>query len=212
MVDYESLKARVQELAEREWDMEAIVARYRRLAEEGIPRKTLSPDEIRANREQILDRVQRRAEEYNFLARNCARGTALALLEEFGLGNLQIIQALSPFPGFGGTGWMCGAVTGGLIALGLYFGSVDVLNYDATRAAIQAARKFMPRFQATVGSVLCPELQEKVIFGRYMDPAASPENMAAFAEAKGFEKCSLLPGIGARLAAEIILESMEVEK
>ncbi len=209
MVDYELLKARVQELAEREWDMEAIIARYRRMAEEGIPQKTLNPDEVLANEGQILDRVQRRAEEYNFLARNCAKGTALALLEEFGLGNLEIIQALSPFPGFGGTGWMCGAVTGGLIALGLYFGSRDVLNYDATRAAIRAAREFMPRFQATVGSVLCPELQEKVIFGRYMDPAASPENMAAFAEAKGFEKCSLLPGIGARIAAEVIIESMK---
>ncbi len=75
-------------------------------------------------------------------------------------------------------------------------------------AAVQAARKFMPRFQEAVGSVLWPELQEKVIFGQYMNPAASPENMAAFAAAKGFEKCSLLPGIGARIAAEIILESI----
>jgi len=210
MAEHESLKARAQELAEREWDMEAIVARYRRMAEEGIPRKTLNPEEMLANREQILDRVQRRAEEYNYLARNCAKGTALALMEEFGLGNLEIIQALSPFPGFGGTGWMCGAVTGGLIALGLYFGSIDVLNYEATRAAIRAAREFMPRFKAATGSVLCPELQE-MIFGRYMDPAASPENMAAFAAAKGFEKCSLLPGIGARIAAEIIIESMKAQ-
>jgi hypothetical protein len=48
-----------------------------------------------------------------------------------------------------------------------------------------------------------------VIFGRYMDPAASEENMEAFARAKGFEKCALVPGIGARLATEIIIESME---
>lgn len=41
------------------------------------------------------------------------------------------------------------------------------------------------------------------------DRAASPDNMQAFALAKGFEKCSLLPGIGARLAAEIIIESLE---
>jgi hypothetical protein len=42
-----------------------------------------------------------------------------------------------------------------------------------------------------------------------MDPAASPEHMAAFAQAQRFEKCGLLPGIGARLAAEIIIESIE---
>jgi C_GCAxxG_C_C family probable redox protein len=209
MTDYDTLKARVQELAGRDWDAAALEARYKKLAADGIPQKTLSRDEALANKEEILDRVQRRAEEYNFLARNCARGTALALMEEFGLGNMEIIKALSPFPGFGGTGWMCGGVTGGLIALGLYFGSDYLLDYDAVGATIMAARTFMPRFEEQVGHVTCPKLQEELIFGWYMDPAASPENMEAFAEAQGFEKCGLLPGMGARIAAEIILESLE---
>ncbi len=209
MPDYEALKARVQELADREWDRPAIEARYQKMAAEGISKKTLNRDEVLANKQQILDRVQRRGEEYNFLACNCARGTALALMEEFGLGNMEIVKALSPFPGFGGTGWMCGGVTGALIALGLYFGNEDILDYDAVGGTIMAAQKFMSRFEEKVGSVTCPKLQEDVIFGRYMDPAASPENMEAFAMAKGFEKCGLLPGIGARLASEIIIESME---
>ncbi len=208
MADYEALKARVQELAERDWDRPAIEARYQRLAAEGIPRKTLDREEILAHKEQILDRVQRRAEEYNFLTCNCARGTAMALLEEFGLGNMEIITALSPFPGFGGTGWMCGGVTGSLIALGLFFGSDDLLDNDAVGATIMAAREFMPRFEEEAGSVVCPKLQEDVIFGRYMDPAASLENMEAFAKAQGFEKCGLLPGIGARIAAEIMIDSL----
>jgi C_GCAxxG_C_C family probable redox protein len=209
MADYEALKARVQELAEREWDVPAIKARYKKLATEGIPKKALNRAEILANKQQILDRVQRRGEEYNFLARNCAKGTALAVMEEFGLGNMEIVKALSPFPGFGGTGWMCGGVTGGLIALGLYFGSDDIQNYDAVGATIMAARNFMPRFEEKVGAVVCPRIHEDVVFGRYMDPAASLEKMQIFAQAKGFEKCGLMPGIGARLAAEIIIESME---
>jgi C_GCAxxG_C_C family probable redox protein len=189
--------------------MPAIEARYKKMAAEGIPKKTLNRDEILADKGQILDRVQQRGEEYNFLARNCARGTALAVMEEFGLGNIEIIKALSPFPGFGGTGWMCGGVTGGLIALGLYFGSDNLLDYEAVGATIMAARQFMPRFEEEAGSVTCPTLQEDVVFGRYMDPAASPEHMEAFAKAQGFEKCGLFPGIGARLAAEIIIESLE---
>jgi len=209
MVNYAALKAKVQELAERDWDMSAIETRYRKLATEGIPRKTLDRDEIWARRKQILDRVQLRGEEYNFLAKNCARGTALALMDEFGLGNMEIIKALSPFPGFGATGWMCGGVTGGLIGLGLYFGSEDVQDYDAVGATMMAARKFMPRFEEQVGAFVCPKLQENIVFGRYMDAGASPENMEAFAGAKGFEKCGLLTGIGARLAAEIIIESMK---
>ena len=209
MADYEALQAKVQELAERSWDMPAIEARYKKLAVEGIPKKKLNRDEILANKQQILDRVQRRGEEYNFFARNCAKSTALAVMEEFGLGNMEIVKALSPFPGFGGTGWMCGGVTGALIALGLYFGSDDMQDYEAVGATIMAARQFMPRFEEKVGAVVCPKIHEDVVFGRYMDPAASPENMAAFAEAQGFEKCGLMPGIGARLAAEIIIESME---
>jgi C_GCAxxG_C_C family probable redox protein len=209
MADYAALKKRVDELAERAWDEAGLQARVKKLAAEGIPKKALNRDEILANREEILERVQRRAEEYNFVAQNCARGTALAVMEEFGLGNMEVIRALSPFPGFGGTGWMCGGVTGGLIALGLYFGSDDVVDYEATGGTIMAARSFMPRFEAETGSVVCPKLQEEVVFGRYMDPAASPENMEAFALAKGFEKCGLLPGIGARIASEIIIQSLE---
>ncbi|MQY80742.1 MAG: hypothetical protein GH158_00655 [Dehalococcoidia bacterium] len=133
-------------------------------------------------------------------------------MEEFGLGNIEIIKALSPLPGFGATGWMCGAVTGGLIALGLYFGSDDITNYDATGLTIAAARKFMPRFEEKFGSVLCPKIQEDVIFGRYMDARASEENIEAFKREKGYEKCALPPGIGARFAAQIIIESMEENK
>ncbi len=129
MADYAALKTRVDELAERAWDVSAIEARYKKLAAEGMPRKTLNRDEILVNKQQILDRVQRRAEEYNFLAGNCARGTALALIEEFGLGSMEIIKALSPFPGIGGTGGMCGGITGSLIAFGLYFGSDDMLDF-----------------------------------------------------------------------------------
>jgi C_GCAxxG_C_C family probable redox protein len=186
----------------------AIEARISRLAREGIAHKDLDPQELLPQKELILERIERRAQEYNFIACNCAKGTALAILEEFGLGSMEIVQALSPFPGFGGTGWMCGGVTGSLIGLGLYFGSEDVKDYDAVGVSINAARQFMARFEEEVGAVVCPKIQEDVVFGRYMDPAASEENMDAFAKAGGFEKCGLLPGIGARLTAEIILDNM----
>lgn len=205
MADYKALQASVQELAQRAWDTPALEAKIQSLMKEGIPKSAVNQDDLVANKAHVLDRVQQRAEEYNFILKNCAQSTALALMETFGLGNLDIIKALAPFPGFGGTGWMCGGVTGGLMALGLYFGSDDMLNLDAVGATMMAARTFMARFEERVGAVLCPKIHENVVFGRYMDPGAGPENMAAFAAAQGFEKCSLLPGIGARLAAEIIL-------
>jgi hypothetical protein len=44
MPAYEELKRRVQELAERAWDVPAFEARFRKVATDGIPRKTF--DEV----------------------------------------------------------------------------------------------------------------------------------------------------------------------
>ena len=70
MADYEALRKRVEELAERAWDVPAIEARIQKLSVDGIPRKRLSRHELLANGQQVLDRVRLRAEEYNFLLRN----------------------------------------------------------------------------------------------------------------------------------------------
>lgn len=206
------LKARAQALGDREWDIPAITARYEKLMARGIPSKSFVADELITNRQDVLDRVQKHAEEYNLLARNCPQGTALALLEEFGLGNLAVVKALSPFPGIAGTGELCGGVTGGLIAFGLFFGSDDIRNAEADGYAIIMGQKFMAAFEDELGYLTCAEIQEHVVFDRNMDPGASEANMEAFSKAKGFEKCGLAPGIGARIAAGIILDHLQEKR
>jgi C_GCAxxG_C_C family probable redox protein len=209
MGEYSALKDKVRKLEERSWDLTNIEERFKKLAREGIPEKVLNPSQIISHKQEILNRVQLRGEEYEYLSHNCSKGSALAVMEEFGLGNMDIITSLSPFPGFGMTGWICGAVTGGLIALGLYFGSQDLLDYEATGRTMTAARTFITRFETALGTILCPKIHEDVIFGTYMDPRGSQEKFQAFKNAKGYERCALPPGIGAKIAAEIIIESME---
>ncbi len=210
MGDLKALKARVEALRIRDWDAAGIDSRLKAFSEEGIPEKRLDTVHIVASKNEILDRVQLRGEEYEFGSHNCAKGSALAVMEEFGLcQDMKIIKALSPFPGFGMTGWICGGVTGGLMALGLYFGSKDATDYEATGRTMTAAREFIPRFEQALGTILCPKIHEEVIFDRYMDPRASEENFEAFKGMQGYERCALPPGIGARIAAEIIIESME---
>ena len=208
MADIDSIKARARELSERVWNMPAIEARVRKLKEEGFPERILSRDKLSERREMILDRVQRRAEEYNLITKNCAQGTALALLEEFGLGNMAIIKALTNFPGIGGTGEICGGVTGSLVAFGLFFGSDDPLDFEKNGPTMMYAQKFMVRFEEEMGALHCADVQE-LVFGRNMDPGRSEENMQAFAKAKGFEKCGIAPGIGARLAADFFIENIK---
>ncbi len=209
MADYEALKKRVDELAARDWDEPGLQARIRKLMAEGIPRKTLNPDEVLANREEILERVQRRAEEYNFVTKNCAQGTALALMEEFGLGSMEVIKALTPFPGVGGTGEICGGITGSLIVFGLYFGGDDRLDFMAMNDTIMTSQKHMALFEGEIGDIYCADIIETVILGHRLNPGDSEEAMMTFAGEKGFEKCGLPPAIGARLAAEFIIDSME---
>ena len=209
MPDYAALKKKVDELAEREWDVAAIEARVRKLAAEGIPKKKLDPKEMLANKEQILNRVQLLAEEYNFILKDCAQGTALALMEEFGLGNMEIIKALTPFPGVGGTGEICGGITGSLIAFGLYFGSDDQLDIDAKDKTIKIAQKFMAFFEGEIGHMYCADIIETVILGHRLNPGESEAAMLTFTKEKGFEKCGLPPGIGVRLAAGFIIDSMK---
>ena len=209
MPDYEALKEKVDELAERVWGIPELEARIRKLSLEGIPRKKLDPKEILANKQQILDRVQLRGEEYNFITKNCAQGTALALMEEFGLGNMEIIKALTPFPGVGGTGEICGGITGSLITFGLYFGSDDRLDFDAMNDTILTAQKFMALFEGKIGYMYCADIIETVVLGHRLNPGESEEAMIAFTNEKGFEKCGVPAGIGARLAAEFIIDSMK---
>ena len=197
----------VQGLADRTWEVEPIRKRLSNLRLKGFGPKDLDWVSLQGSRKEVLDQMQCRAEEYEYLTHSCSKGSALALMEEFGLGNWAIIRAMSPFPGFGMTGGICGGVTGSLIAFGLFFGSDDPEDYEGTGRTMEAARKFITRFKAKLGTIMCPELQEDVIFGRYMDPRASQENFAAFKKAQGYEKCALPPGVGARLAAEVILAS-----
>jgi C_GCAxxG_C_C family probable redox protein len=209
MADYTELQKKVDELACRTWDDEAIKARVKKLTQQGIPRKKLDPVQMKAGKEAILDRVQLRAEEYNYIFKNCAQGTAMALMEEFGLGNMDIIKALTPFPGIGGTGEICGGITGSLITFGLYFGSDDRLDYNAMNKTINISQKFMAYFEDAVGHLYCSDIIETVILGKKLNPGDSDASMMAFAGAKGFEKCGLPPGMGARLAAGFIIDSMK---
>ena len=209
MLDRDALKAKVQELGSRKWDDKALESKMPDLMEKGIPKKKLNPGELKAHKEEILDRVQLRAEEYNYYLKNCAQGTALALFEEFGIGSMEIVKALTPFPGVGGTGEICGGITGSLIAFGLFFGTDDRRDVKHTDKVIKLSQKFMAEFVGKIGHLYCADIIENVIMGYSINPGESEQAMVRFGHDKGFEKCGLPPGIGVRLAAEFMIDSLE---
>lgn len=210
--DYRVLKARVKELARGPANKEAVEEKLKELSQKGIPKKRLNPEEIIAQKQKILDRVQKRAEEYEQVSQSCAKSSALAVMEEFGLGDISVIIALSSFPGISLTGETCGAVTGSIAALSLYFGKPELLDFTANARSYAQSRRLIHLFEQEVGTTKCHEIHENVIFGRYHDPSDIKEGYPAFLKDKGFEKCALPPGIGARICAQIIIEDMEKGK
>ncbi len=210
--DYGALKIRAKELAKGPEDRPVIEARLKKLSQHGIPIKKLDPDEVISQKKQILDRVQMRAEEYEQVSQSCAKSSALAIMEEFGFGDIKVITALSPFPGIALTGETCGAISGGMTALALYFGKDDLLDFAANAWIYGQCRKFIQRFEQVLGTTKCREIHQNVIFDRYYDTADISEGYPAFIRDKGFEKCGLPPGIGARIAAGIIIEDLEKKK
>ena len=201
------ISKRQKDLAKREWNISQIEARFGELVGNGITPKTLDREKTLREKEAILDRVQHRAEDYCYLTRNCAKGAATALFEEFGLGNMEIIRGLSPFPGIAMSGGICGPVAGGMIALGLFFSNKNAKEHDATKAYMYS-RIFIKKFESVFGSLYCPDVQKKLL-GKYFDPMGSVENMKEFNSSNAREKCVLAPGIGARIVAEIIIDSMK---
>jgi C_GCAxxG_C_C family probable redox protein len=213
MIEPVLLHDQIEELRTKEWDETRILKDVENLLQHGIPVKELDKEQTLANREEILDRVSRKAQEYEFITFNCAQGTALALMEEFGLGNMEIFKALSAVPGCGMTGGLCGAVSGAILVIGLYF-SKDFTEKEITPGmhlapGYLATREYMKQFEDTFGSINCENLHE-MIYGRPIDPFATPTAFTDFMiKESGRSICTLPPAYGVRMAANIIIDSMK---
>jgi C_GCAxxG_C_C family probable redox protein len=89
---------------------------------------------------------------------NCAQATFAPYADEAGMDAATAMKIASMFGGgLGLTGGVCGAVTGGLMALGVARGSAG--NAKADKGANYAlAREFLDRFGQANGSHICKEL------------------------------------------------------
>lgn len=155
--------------------------------------------------EDVLDRVERKAGDYEELWENCAQGTLLALQEEFQIGNEQTLKMATSMPGVASRGETCGAVIGALMALALEFGREKAEDSQAVGITTSRSRKLCKRFEDEFGSCNCRDVQHR-LFGRSFD-FYNPEDQAAIESAGMGKKCRIPAGRAARLAAEIILKS-----
>ena len=90
---------------------------------------------------------------------NCSQSVFAALAPGLGLDRETALRVAGPFGG--GTarmGLICGAASGGLMALGLKYSQTRAEDKEAKERTYALAREYLERFRARNGAVLCREL------------------------------------------------------
>ncbi len=176
------------------------------------------PDELTNDeRQSILDRVEKKAAEYMHKYSGCGQCVLLALQEEFDLpGGRDAIKAAGFVNlGVATMGSTCGALLGGVMAMGLACGRSDLNDDKYPRPDIVDETYQMPRSMMTIrgfyqqfvqelGSPDCRDLQIR-LFGRNFELCILEEE-ERFQLSGGYLKCVELVGKAARLAAAAILD------
>ncbi len=90
---------------------------------------------------------------------NCAQAVLAAFADDFDLDRETALRLAGAFGGgIARSGQTCGAVTGGLMALGLAYGQSTAGDAGARNRCYAGAQQLRARFQAAHGSLLCREL------------------------------------------------------
>jgi C_GCAxxG_C_C family probable redox protein len=87
---------------------------------------------------------------------NCAQSVLAAFAPQFGMDESMMLKMASPFGGgVARRGQICGAVTGGLMALGFAQGADTP---DGKEGAYRLGQEFLQRFESRHNTILCREL------------------------------------------------------
>jgi C_GCAxxG_C_C family probable redox protein len=123
----------------------------------------------------------------------CSEAIVRTINDEFGLGYPDSVVAMaSGFPiGFGGAGCTCGAVSGGVMALGMVFGRIRPGD-PKVKHCMELARELHDTFRKKHGCLCCRIHIKNMVLG-------SPVHM---------EQCIAFTGEVAEETAKIILREM----
>jgi len=128
---------------------------------------------------------------------NCAQSTLAPFAKRLGMDLDLAFKIATPFGGgMGHAGQVCGAVSGGLMAIGLARG-ITVYDRERKYACYDLAKIFQDRFREARGELTCPGLLGWDI--------GDPQDLARVREEGLFHSlCPQLVEDAARIAAEIL--------
>jgi C_GCAxxG_C_C family probable redox protein len=164
------------------------------------------------NREEVLKKAYDTAFAYEREYGNCPQAILATMYDLFGIGGDDAFKSGTGLAGGGalaGDG-TCGALVGGIMALGLVFGR-DRDGYTSGKRAgkaYKAAKILHDKFVEEFGGVVCRDVQ-KSIFGRSFD-LLKRDDYRKFEEMGGHsDKCTDVVGKVAMWVADIILDELK---
>jgi C_GCAxxG_C_C family probable redox protein len=90
---------------------------------------------------------------------NCAQAVCSAFAEQYGLDRKTALKVSGAFGGgMASTAETCGAVTGGLMVIGLKYGKCKPEDDEAKQRCQAKAQDFLARFRMKHSSLICREL------------------------------------------------------
>jgi C_GCAxxG_C_C family probable redox protein len=163
-----------------------------------------------------VKRIGKKALEYDKFS-GCSQSVLLALQEEFAIGDHESFKAATVLSGgVARHGETCGALLGGLMALGLVKGREDIRDTKAYAAAMVPAKEiidgFKRRLQADFGfkepleTTICWDIQKR-IYGRSFN-LNDPQDYKEFLESGGHgdEGCPKVCAVAAEVTAEKLID------
>jgi len=161
-------------------------------------------------KEELIRKIEEDARENEIEYFGCSQVVLDALQRHLNIGNVETFKAATALAGgVGAKGEVCGALLGGVLAIGLVYGRANLEagkvgpeQPEFVESRVRAGR-LCDRFKEKFGSLRCADV--KVAVNRKEYPR--------FNTVEAFEdhaKCADVTGPAARFAAEIILQPTEL--
>jgi C_GCAxxG_C_C family probable redox protein len=165
----------------------------------------------KTSREELLNKIEETAHDYEKEFHGCSRCVFKALQDHLELGDGTSLKASTPLAaGIAMRGETCGALIGGLLAVGIVTAKEDLKDSNALNNSLAAGFRLARKVEKEFGTTNCTKIQTDRL-GRFYS-LADPEQYKAFIEAGGYIECPKVVGKIARMTAEFILDYLEKNK
>jgi C_GCAxxG_C_C family probable redox protein len=157
------------------------------------------------SKEILLSRIEKTAHDYEKEFHGCSRCVFKALQDHMDIGDNISLKASTLFAaGVAMRSETCGALLGGLMALGIVTSSEKFEDEEALTKSLSAGFRLAKRVEKEFGSTNCAKIQTNKL-GKFYN-IADTEQYQAFIEAGGYVECPKVAGKIARITGEFIFE------